>query len=71
MEAENFPQTAVNINKITRHHGQKIINLLKERTYLIKPDAEVRLLIRCALREQGGKSWTGVVYPKRGFRKTP
>jgi len=56
MEAENFSQTAVNIYKITRHHDQKITTLLKERTYLRKPDAAVRLLIRFALREQGGKS---------------
>jgi hypothetical protein len=56
MEAENFSQTAVNIYKITRHHGQKITNILKERTYLRKPDAAVRLLIMFALRKQGGKS---------------
>jgi hypothetical protein len=68
MEAEIFSQTAVNIYKTTRHHGHKITNLLKERTYLRKPEAEVRLLIRPALREQGGK--TGIVYLKRGFHKT-
>jgi hypothetical protein len=53
MEAEIFSQTAVNIYKTTRHHGHKITNLLKERTHLRKPETEMRLLIRPALREHG------------------
>jgi hypothetical protein len=56
MEAEHFSQTAINIYKITQYHSQKITNPLEERTYLKTPDAEVRLLLRFALREQGEKS---------------
>jgi len=50
MEVENFSQTDVNIYKITQLRSQKLTNFLKERTYLRTQDAEVRLLIRFALR---------------------
>jgi hypothetical protein len=63
MEPESFSETVVNICKTTWYHVQKTTSFLKESTYLRKPDAEGRLLTR--------KSWNWVVYPRRGFHKTP